>query len=114
MIISCRSAKTARDFAVVSEVRDVLARRAALARPPVSLAISDAAALGIAAIFSSRTPSGQVLERFHRTGRADSDELIEAARTEQGYASPEGHAALYCLIGWAQARIDRARAHVAS
>jgi hypothetical protein len=114
MIIACRSALAARDFAVVSEVRAVLARRAALSRPPLSMTISDAAALGIAAMFSSRTPSGQVLERFHRTGATDSDELIEAARTEQGYASAEGHAALYCLIIWAEARANGARTGIAS
>ena len=107
MIVSCRHASALRDFAVVAEVRDVLARRAALPKAPVSLAISDGAALGIAGIFSSPTPSGQVLDRFFRTGSADSDELVEAARTEQGYASAEGHAALYCLIGWVQARVSR-------
>jgi len=46
-----------------------------------------------------------VLDRFHRTGSADADELMEAARFEQGYASPEGHAALYCLIGWVRSRV---------
>ena len=114
MIISCRTAIAARDFAVMSEVRDVLARRAATSRPPDSVAVSDAVALGIAAIFTSRTPSGQVLESFHRTGTAESDELIDAARTEQGYASGEGHAVLYCLIGWVQARLARVEAHAAS
>ncbi|MCU1669555.1 MAG: hypothetical protein JWP40_2482, partial [Blastococcus sp.] len=60
---------------------------------------SDPAALGIAGIFSSQTPSGKIFERFYRKGSVDSDELIEAARVEQGNASAEGHAALYCLIG---------------
>jgi hypothetical protein len=46
-----------------------------------------------------------VLDRFYRHGTIDSAELVEAARTEQGYASPEGHAALYCLIGWVRARV---------
>lgn len=50
---------------------------------------------------------GQVLERFYRTGTADSEELIEAACFEQGYASAEGHAALYCLIGWVRAKARR-------
>ncbi len=36
---------------------------------------------------------------------ADSAQLIEAARTEQGYASAEGHAALYCLIGWVHGQL---------
>lgn len=66
--------------------------------PPVSIAISDAVAVAIAGIFRSPTPSGRALDRFHVTGTADTQELIEAARFEQGYASPEGHAALYCLI----------------
>jgi hypothetical protein len=70
------------------------------------MAISDAAARGIAALFISATPSGQVLERFYRSGSADGTELVEAARTEQAYASPEGHAALYCLIGWIRARLQ--------
>lgn len=65
-------------------------------------------------MFASRTPSGQVLERFYRTGTTDSDELIEAARTEQGYASAEGHALLYCLLGWVAARVAGAPAQVAS
>jgi hypothetical protein len=71
------------------------------------MAVSDSAALGIAGTFSSQTPSGQVFERLYRKGSVDSDELIEAARVEQGYASPEGHAALYCLIGWARAQEAR-------
>lgn len=110
MIIGCRTALAARDFAVMSEVRGVLADRAAMPRPPGAVTVSDAAALGIAALFSSRTPSGQVLERFRRTGTADSDELIDAARTEQGYTSAEGHAVLYCLIGWVHARLARVAA----
>ena len=83
----------------------MLDRRAALKHPPVTLAISDAVALGIAGIFRSPTPSGRVLERFYRSGSGDSVQLIEAARTEQGYASPEGHAALYCLIGWVHGQL---------
>ncbi|WP_209305435.1 hypothetical protein [Blastococcus sp. CT_GayMR20] len=88
----------------------VLDRRAALKHPPVTLAVSDAVALGIAGIFRSPTPSGEVLGRFYRTGSVDSAQLIEAARTEQGYASPEGHAALYCLIGWVNAQLHTRRA----
>ena len=64
-------------------------------------------ALGIASVFASRTPSGLVLERFYRSGSIDSAELLDAARTEQGYASPEGHAALHCLIGWVHSRVHR-------
>jgi hypothetical protein len=76
---------------------------------PVTVAVSDAVALGIAAIFSSPTPAGQVMERFYRRGAIDSGELIEAAQFEQGYASAEGHAALYCLIGWARAQVHNHR-----
>ena len=105
MIVRCKNTSAAPDLHVVAEVAGVLERRAALKHPPVTLAVSDAVALGIAGILKSPTPSGQVLERFYRSGSIDSAELIAAARTEQGYASPEGHAALYCLIGWVHAQL---------
>lgn len=108
MIINCRTTSAASDTAIATEVSQVLERRAATSHPSVTLAVSDATAVGIAAIFASPTPSGQVFQRFSRTGSADSDELIEAARVEQGFASPEGHAALYCLIGWVRAQLARA------
>ena len=104
MIITCRSRLPAPEDQIAAEVSQVLERRAALKHPPVSMAVSDPVALAIAGLFSSPTPSGEVLGRFYRHGTIDSGELVEAARTEQGYASPEGHAALYCLIGWARAR----------
>jgi hypothetical protein len=85
---------------VLSEVTEVLDHRGAVERASVTTAVSDRVALGIATMFRSPTPSGQVLERFARTGVADSTDLLEAARVEQGFASAEGHAALYCLIGW--------------
>ena len=109
MIVKCKATAAAPDLHVVTEVAGVLDRRAALKRPPVSLAISDAVALGIAGIFRSPTPSGEVLGRFYRNGSIDSTQLIEAARTEQGYASAEGHAALYCLIGWVHAQLHTQR-----
>jgi hypothetical protein len=93
---------------VAVEISDVLDRRGALKHPAVTLAVSDAVALGIAGLMRSPTPAGRVLDRFYRTGEIDSAELIEAAETEQGYASPEGHAALYCLIGWVRSRLHRA------
>jgi hypothetical protein len=92
---------------VASNVAEVLKRRAALEHPPVTLVISDAVALGIAGLFCSEAPSGRVLDRFYRRGWVDSAEMIEAARVEQGFASPEGHAALYCLIGWVHGRVHR-------
>lgn len=104
MIITTRGAAPATDLEVAREVSVVLERRAALPQPPPSLTVSDAVALGIAGVFAGATESGRVLERFHRSGSANSAELIAAARFEQGYASAEGHAALYCLIGWARSR----------
>jgi hypothetical protein len=105
MIISSKASLHAGDLAVAAEITDVLQRRGELRHPPTSLAVSDAVALGIAGLFRSESDSGRVMQRFYRSGSADSDELIEAARVEQVFASPEGHAALYCLIGWARARV---------
>jgi hypothetical protein len=107
VIVSCRATTPAPDSQVVAEIGDVLDRRGALKHPPVTLAVSDPVALGIAGLLSSPTPAGLVLERFYRTGSIDSADLIEAARTEQGYASAEGHAALHCLIGWVHSRVHR-------
>jgi hypothetical protein len=107
VIIKTGVRRVANDAEVAAEVRNLLQRRGAMANPPVSLAVSDAVALGIAALFGGPTPTGRVMDRFARTGAVDSDELLEAARFEQGYASPEGHAALHCLIGWARSRAQR-------
>ena len=52
MIISCRATTPAPDARVVAEVCDVLERRGALEHPPLTLAVSDAVALGIAGLFS--------------------------------------------------------------
>ena len=105
MIVKARIGPPAADGQVGTEVAQVLDRRGALKHPPVSLAVSDAVAVAIAGIFRNAAHSGQVLERFYRTGSADSAELIEAVRVEQVFASPEGHAALYCLIGWVRAQV---------
>jgi hypothetical protein len=105
VIITCRGISPANELHVAREVSSILDRRAALARPPRSLTVSGAVALGIADIFRGPTPSGQVMDGFVRRGAADSDELIAAARFEQDYSSPEGHAALYCLIGWVNNRV---------
>ncbi|MCW2633710.1 MAG: hypothetical protein JWQ99_77 [Blastococcus sp.] len=107
MHVRARVGAPASDEQLIAEVAQVLDRRGALKHPPVSLAVSDPVALGIAGLFRSPTPSGQVLERFFRHGGADSHELIEAAQLEQGYASAEGHAALHCLIGWVRARVHQ-------
>jgi hypothetical protein len=107
LIITCRATTPTPAAQIATSVTDILGRRAAVMYPPTTLAISDAVALGIAGQFSSPTPSGLVLERFCRTGTGDSGELIEAARTEQGFASAEGHAALYCFIGWVRNRVQR-------
>jgi hypothetical protein len=105
--VHARVGAPASDEQVIAEVAQVLDRRGALKHPPVSLAVSDPVALGIAGLFRSPTPSGQVLERFFRHGVGDSQELIEAAQLEQGYASAEGHAALHCLIGWVRAQVHQ-------
>ena len=112
MLVSCRATTPAADMVVAAEVAQVLDRRAALKHPPVTLAVSDAVALGIAAVLRSSTPAGLVLGRFYRNGVIDSDVLVEACRTEMGHASPEDHAALYCLVGWAQAQLYRQRTGV--
>jgi hypothetical protein len=114
VLVSCRATTPAADVVVAAEVAEVLDRRGALKHPAVTIAVSDAVALGIAGIFRSPTPSGLVLGRFFRTGSIESSELVEAAQVEQGYASPEGHAALYCLIGWVQAQLHRHRIGVDS
>ncbi|MGY1820480.1 hypothetical protein [Geodermatophilus sp. SYSU D00079] len=100
-------ARPAPDTQVAAEVIRLLDRRAALRHPPVTLTVSDAVALGIAGLFRSPSLTGQVLDRFHGGGTVGSDELIEAARFEQGFASPEGHAALRCLILWVQGRLHQ-------
>ena len=107
MLISCRAATAAAQGQVMTEVQTLLGRRAEMKHPPASLAVSDSVALGIANIFSSGSQTGQVLEKFVRTGSADSRELIAAAEFEQGYADPEGYAALYCLTLWVKAQVHR-------
>ncbi len=110
MIVTCRARRAADGMTVAAEVSSVLERRGALKHPPVTLAVSDPVALGIAGIFASPSQTGQVFERFIRTGSADDRELLAAAEFEQGYASAEGHAALYCLIGWVRAQTHKASA----
>jgi hypothetical protein len=105
VLVKARIGSPAIDGQMAAEVAQVLDRRGALKHPPVSLAVSDAVALAIAGVFRNPSQSGQVLDRFFRTGSADSDELIEAVQVEQVFASPEGHAALYCLIGWVRAQV---------
>lgn len=107
MIVTCTARTPASDAEVLANVADVLDRRAALKHPAVTLTVTDAVALGIAALLRSTTPSGKVLERFFRSGKADSSELVEACRTEQAHVGPEAHAALYCLIGWVRGRMHR-------
>jgi hypothetical protein len=105
VLLACRATVPAPESQIMAEMQQVLDRRSALRHAPVSVAVSDAVALGIAAIFSSPTPSGQVLERFYRRGSTDSVELLQAVAFEQGYASAEGHAALHCLAGWVRAQV---------
>jgi hypothetical protein len=105
--IAVRARRPATDLEVASEVSRLLGRRAALDDPPTTLTVCDAVALGIAGVFGSRTLSGQVHDRFTTGGSVDSDKLIEAAPFEQGFTSPEGYAALRCLILSVQARVQR-------
>ena len=107
MLLSCRANSPAPESQIMAEMQQVLDRRGAMKHAPVTVAVSDAVALGIAAIFSSPTPAGQVMERFYRHGSTDSAELLEAVEFEQGYASAEGHAALYCLAGWVRAQVHQ-------
>lgn len=105
MLLSCRATSPAPESQIMAEMQQVLDRRGAMKHAPVTVAVSDAVALGIAAIFSSPTESGQVMERFYRRGITDSQNLLDAVRFEQGYASVEGHAALHCLAGWVRAQV---------
>ena len=89
MLLSCRATSPAPESQIMAEMQQVLDRRGAMKHAPVTVAVSDAVALGIAAIFSSPTPAGQVMEAFYRRGAIDSTELLEAVRFEQGYASAE-------------------------
>ena len=104
MIVTARDVRPADDSRIASEVSSVLERRAAIAEPPASLVISDAVALGVAGTFAGPTESGRVMRHFHRRGCIDGHALVAAARFEQGYATPEGHAALFCLIAWVRSR----------
>jgi hypothetical protein len=112
MNLQCWAKAPASDLTVLAETAEVLAARSAVERAPVTLAVSDRVALGIATMFRSPTPSGQVLDRFSRTGTADSSELLEAIRTEQGYASAEAHAVLHCLAGWVRKQLYVASSRV--
>ena len=107
MRITCPARVAATGSQIAAGVQQVLDRRASMARAPVTLAVSDAVALGIAGMFVSRTESGQLLDRFSRGEAVGTFELLEAVRFEQGYASPEDHAALYCLAGWVQAHLHK-------
>src|SRR5687767_4625301 len=86
VLISSRSTAPAGEAQILTEIQQVLDRRGSLPHAPVTLTVSDAVALGIAGLFSNRTERGQVLERLYPTGSVDSQELIEAAQFEQGYA----------------------------
>ena len=107
MRIACPARVPATESQMLAGIQQVLDKRASMANAPVSIAVSDSVALGIAGMFVSRTDSGQVLERFHRGEAVGTFELLEAVTFEQGYASPEGHAALYCLAGWVQAHLHK-------
>jgi hypothetical protein len=114
VIVSSRASSPAADVQLNAEVAEILDRRGALKHPPVTLAVSDAVALAIAGVFRSDSISGRVLEKFYRSGVAESDELLQAIEIEQTFASPEGHAALYCLATWVRAQMHRRTADARS
>ena len=107
MRIACPTRVPATESQIAAGIQQVLENRASMANAPVSIAVSDAVALGIDGMFVSGTDSGQLLERFHRGDAVGTYELLEAVTFEQGYASPEGHAALYCLAGWVRAHLQK-------
>jgi hypothetical protein len=107
VIVSSRATSPAADVQLNAEVAEILDRRGALKHPPVTLAVSDAVALAIAGLFRSDSISGRALDKFYRSGMADSDDLLHAIEIEQTFASPEGHAALYCLGLWVRAKVHR-------
>ncbi|TFV48149.1 hypothetical protein [Blastococcus sp. TF02A-35] len=107
MRISCRATLPATELEIVTAVQQLLDRRGSMAHAPVSLAIPDNVAIGVAGMFVSATDSGQLMERFFRGAEVDSGEMLDAIRFEQGYASAEGHAALHCLSGWVHARVHK-------
>jgi hypothetical protein len=112
VIVSSMATSPAADVQLNAEVAEILDRRGALKHPPVTLAVSDAVALAIAGLFRSDSISGRVLDKFYRSGMADSDDLFHAIEIEQTFASPEGHAALYCLVLWVRAQVHRRSATV--
>lgn len=107
MIITCRGPVPATDAQLAANVSDVLRRRAAVPNPPLSLVVTDAVALGIAHQFHGPTPAGRLMERFRRGDAVESDDLIEAAEQEKSFTTPEGYAALHCLITWVHGRVQR-------
>ena len=107
MRIACPARVPATESQMLAGIQQVLEKRASMAKAPVSVAVSDSVALGIAGMFVNPTESGQVLARFHRGDAVGTFELLEAVTFEQGYASPEGHAALYCLAGWVKAHLQK-------
>jgi hypothetical protein len=90
MIVSSRAHSPAADLVVAAEVSQVLEQRGARMHPPVSLAVSDSVALGIAGIFRSETPSGRVMGRFYRTGAIDSAELSRRPARSRASPHPRG------------------------
>ena len=107
MQISCRSSVPATELEIQAAVQQLLDRRGSMAHAPVSLTVPDSVAVGIAGAFVSASESGQLMERFFRGSPVDSGEMLEAIRFEQGYATAEGHAALYCLSGWVAAQVHK-------
>ena len=107
VIVSSRATGPAAEVQLTAEVGEILDRHGALKHPPATLTVSDSVALAIAGLFRSNSIPGRVFEKLHRTGTGDSNELLAAIQIEQSFASPEGHATLYCLALWVRAQVHR-------
>lgn len=77
MLVRSRTPTPATESQRATDVSATLERRAAMSNPPGSIAVPPAAAVAIAGLFHRPTPSGPAMDRFHITGEADSEELVE-------------------------------------
>lgn len=105
MLVRSRTPTPATESQRATDVSATLERRAAMSNPPGSIAVPPAAAVAIAGLFHRPTPSARRWTAFTSPARPTARSSSRAARVEQGYASPEGYAALYCLIVWVNSRL---------
>ena len=90
MLIRSTARTPATDNPVAREVPALLAWPAAKTHPPITLADSEAAAVGTAGPFRSPAATDQVMDSFTRNGTIDSDELIQAAQLSRAMPPPRG------------------------